>query len=147
MMSTAATTQSFTDSLRRTAGAAVSHVDGYVIVTADGEIDASNADAFVTYVLPHLDGPTPLVVDLTRLKFLATAGVSTLHNMNTRCADNKARWAVAAGGAVARILRICDPEGVLPVVTTVASAKRLIGGDVELLELIPEPGQRAGEQP
>lgn len=142
-MSIAPTARSFTDSSRRTAGAAVQRLDGYVIVTADGEIDASNSGAFVTYVLSHLDGPTPLVVDLTRLKFLGTAGVSTLYTMNARCSENAARWVIAAGGAVARVLRICDPDGVLPVAATVAAAKQRLGdggGDVELLELIPKSG-------
>lgn len=109
--------------------AVVRHAD-YVLVTADGEIDAANAHEFARFALAQLDGTTPLLVDLTELEFFGTAGFSALHTVNVQCAGRGVRWAVSASDAVARVLRICDPDGTLPVAGH---------GGVDLFELVAKP--------
>ncbi|WP_199253765.1 STAS domain-containing protein [Mycolicibacterium mengxianglii] len=139
-MSVSTNTQLFYDPIRRTAHATTQRLYDCMVVTANGEIDAANAEAFTDYALKHLDDSKPLIVDLTQLEFFGTAGFSSLHAMNAKCAAANIRWAVSANGAVARILRICDPDGTLPVVLTLEAAKQLVDGDqAQLLKLVPEP--------
>lgn len=95
----------------------------HVVITVEGDIDAANADEIASYATNHAEPGRPLVIDLTQLEFFGTAGVSALHTIEVRCTAGDIRWAVAAEGAVARVLRICDPQGVLPVVTTLVAAK------------------------
>lgn len=105
------------------------HAD-YVLVTADGEIDASNAQGFAEFTVAHLDRERALLVDLTQLEFFGTAGFSALHTINVQCAGRGVRWALSVSGAVARVLRICDPDGTLPVAGH---------GGVDLFELVAKP--------
>lgn len=122
------------------AAATIQHLADCVVVTAVGAIDAANAEAFARCALARADASKPLIIDLIGLDFFGTAGFSALHTLNVQCARARIRWAVAASGAVARVLRICDPAGALPVADTLAGARDLVEGDeVRLLQLVPEP--------
>ena len=90
-----------------------------VVVTAAGELDASNATQFADYFDLCITDSTPLVVDLSGLEFFGTAGFSALHLINVRCAGARLRWAVVPSKAVSRLLRICDPDNTLPLVTSI----------------------------
>jgi anti-anti-sigma factor len=138
-MSTAPHVTRSPDWINRAAIAAVQALD-CVVVTADGEVDAANADALATYALEHLGESKSLIVDLTMLNFFGIEGFSALHTLNVQCAGVGVRWAVAASGAVTRVLRICDPAGALPAATTLDAAKRLVHGDqAPLLQLVAQP--------
>jgi anti-anti-sigma factor len=90
-----------------------------VVITAEGELDASNATQFADYVELCITDATPLVVDLSGLEFFGTAGFSALQLINVRCAAAKLRWAVLPGKAVSRLLRICEPNHALPMIASV----------------------------
>jgi anti-anti-sigma factor len=110
-----------------------------VVVSAHGELDASNASQLADYVESCAAHSTSLIVDLSNLKFFGTAGFSALHLIDVRCAAANLRWAVLPGKAVSRLLRICDPEGTLPLV---ASAHAPLADDENpepngLFQLIP----------
>ncbi len=90
-----------------------------VVITAHGELDASNATDLADYVERCVAQSTAVVVDLSGLKFFGTAGFSALHLINVRCAGADLRWAVVPSEAVSRLLRICDPDNTLPLVTSV----------------------------
>jgi anti-anti-sigma factor len=107
-MATASPALTFTD-------AAVQRHHDCIVVTAHGDIDATNADQFAVYALSHIDTGLALTVDLRELKFFGTAGFSALHTINDRCAAADIRCDILASGAVARVIKICDPQGVLPV--------------------------------
>jgi len=108
-----------------------------VVVTADGELDASNAIQFADYFDLCITDSTPLVVDLSGLEFFGTAGFSALHLINVRCAAKKLRWAVVPSKAVARLLRICDPDHALPLIASVDEMPDADGPGDRLFQLVP----------
>jgi anti-anti-sigma factor len=110
-----------------------------VVVTAEGELDASNAIQFADYFDLCITDSTPLVVDLSGLEFFGTAGFSALHLINVKCAAAGLRWAVVPSKAVSRLLRICDPDHALP---TIASVHAMPDADDDdpgdrLFQLVP----------
>jgi anti-anti-sigma factor len=112
-----------------------------IIVSADGELDAANAQDFVEYAFRHTDAVKRLLLDLVGLEFFGTAGFSALHTLNVRCAEVGADWAMMPSKAVTRLLGICDPDATLPVAPTIATALAVIHGEPRqpLLQLVPEP--------
>lgn len=87
------------------------------LVTVDGELDAANADQLVAYVQQSASRSRRIILDLRGLKFIGTAGFSALHRINVKCSGAQVSWAMAPSPAVARLLRVCDPDGTLPVTT------------------------------
>jgi anti-anti-sigma factor len=109
------------------------------VITAHGELDAANAYEFVDYSLRHAPLMDCLVLDLTGVDFFGTAGFSALHTVNVRCAAEKIEWALAPSTAVARLLRICDPDSALPICDSVDAAIAAVKGEPRrLLQLVPE---------
>ena len=92
------------------------------IVSAFGDIDASNASALTEYALVSAVRCRGLILDLSGLKFCGTEGFSALHRVSVRCARADIGWMVVSGAAVSRLLRLCDPHGSLPTVDTVDAA-------------------------
>jgi anti-anti-sigma factor len=92
------------------------------IVSAYGDIDATNASTLTDYALVNAAHCRGLILDLRGLKFIGTEGFSALHRVSVRCARAEIGWMVVSGAAVSRLLRICDPHGSLPTVTTVGAA-------------------------
>lgn len=109
------------------------------LVTADGELDATNGDQLVDFALRNCAHADRLVIDLSGLSFFATAGFTALHTLNVQCAGEEIRWAVVGSPAVDRLLRICDPDAVLPICTDVADALTTVHTEPpRLLQLVPE---------
>jgi anti-anti-sigma factor len=90
-----------------------------VVITVDGELDASNASQLADYFEECMAHATPMMLDLSNLEFFGTAGFSALHLINVQCAGANLRWAVVPNKAVSRLLRICDPDHTLPLVGSV----------------------------
>jgi anti-anti-sigma factor len=90
-----------------------------VVITAHGELDASNAAQLADYFDLCIAHSTPLVLDLSGLKFFGTDGFSALHLINVKCAGANLRWAVVPSHGVTRLLRICDPDHTLPLIESV----------------------------
>jgi anti-anti-sigma factor len=91
----------------------------FVVVTAYGELDASNANQLADYVQCCAAHSQSVILNLSGLEFFGTAGFSALHTINVRCAGAGVRWAVVPSKAVFRLLRICDPDNALPVTKSV----------------------------
>jgi len=91
------------------------------VVSAHGDIDTTNAQILTKYSL-DLAQCCGLVLDLTCLDFFGAAGFSALHRIAVSCAGAEIEWALVPGAAVSRVLRICDPDGLLPTVDTVDAA-------------------------
>jgi anti-anti-sigma factor len=92
------------------------------VIRAHGGIDASNADTLTEYTLGHLMRCRGLILDLRDLDFFGTEGFSALHRVSVCCARSGIGWAVVSGDAVSRVLWICDPQGLLPVASTLEAA-------------------------
>ncbi|OCB49390.1 sulfate transporter [Mycobacterium malmoense] len=112
------------------------------LITVDGELDAANADQLAAYVRHVVERSRRVILDLRGLKFIGTAGFSALHRINVVCSGAQAHWAMAPSPAVARLLRICDPDGTLPVTTPMAEPllePLRADGDEGLLQLVAQP--------
>lgn len=114
------------------------------LITVDGELDAANSDQLATYVQQSTKRRNRVVLDLRGVNFIGTAGFSALHRINVVCSGAQASWSMASSPAVERLLRVCDPDGTLPV-TTAAQEPLLdsLGVDRQhrrpLLQLVPQP--------
>jgi anti-anti-sigma factor len=84
------------------------------VISAHGEIDASNAGTLAEYTLGHVMGCRGLILDLRGLDFFGAGGFSALHKISTGCARAGIGWALVPNAVVSRVLRICDPQGRLP---------------------------------
>lgn len=112
--------------------------DVTVLIRSVGEIDASNSARLLSFVDDHVRGYKQLVLDLSRLTFFGTAGFSALQSINTRCARRSIDWVLVAGTEVARLLRVCDTEGALPVAGNIVSGvATLARGPHRQLQLTP----------
>lgn len=92
------------------------------VISADGEIDASNADSLTDHAVAHVTRCRALVLDLRGVDFFGTEGFPALHRVSVSCARVGTGWAMVPGAAVNRVLRICDPQGSLPTACTVDAA-------------------------
>ena len=113
------------------------------VITVDGELDAANADQLAAYVQRSVSRSKRVILDLRGLEFIGTAGFSALHRINVVC-STRVSWAIVTSAAVSRLLRVCDPDGTLPVTTpadeplvksvswTASAAQR------PLLQLVPQ---------
>jgi anti-anti-sigma factor len=107
------------------------------VITAHGELDAANTPEFVDYALRHAPQTERLVLDLSGVDFFGTAGFSALHTVNVRCAGEKIEWALVPSSAVTRLLRICDPDSVLPICANVDAVLSSAQGEPpRLLQLV-----------
>jgi anti-anti-sigma factor len=104
------------------------------VVTVLGELDAANANELTDYVEQFVHATDQLVLDLRGLEFVATAGFSALHRINVVCSSSQTRWVLVAGSTVRRLLRVCDPDGLLPTASPDDQSAESDG----LFELIPQ---------
>jgi len=96
------------------------------VISAHGHIDASNADTLTEYTLGHLMRCRGVILDLHDLDFFGTEGFSALHRVSVCCAHAGIGWAIVPSEAVSRVLRIGDPQGLLPAASTVEAAMATI---------------------
>jgi anti-anti-sigma factor len=92
------------------------------VISARGDIDESNAEVLTQYALGHLVRCRGLILDLRGVDFFGNEGFSALHRVSVCCARAGIGWAVVPGEAVSRMLRIGDPQGLLPAAGTVEAA-------------------------
>lgn len=93
-----------------------------VLLAAFGDVDAASAGPFSERIEDQLAGYRQLVLDLSRLRFFAAAGYTVLHRLNARCARSGVSWVLVPGSEVQRLLRVCDPDGMLPTAPNIVSA-------------------------
>ncbi|SOX52491.1 anti-sigma factor antagonist [Mycobacterium ahvazicum] len=87
------------------------------VITVDGELDAANSDQLAIYVQRNARRAKRVILDLRSLDFIGTSGFSALHRINVVCSGAQLSWAMVPSPAVMRLLRVCDPDGTLPVTT------------------------------
>jgi anti-anti-sigma factor len=111
----------------------------FVVVTAHGELDASNANQLADYVQRCATHSQSLILNLSGLEFFGTAGFSALHTINVRCAGADVRWSVVPSNAVSRLLRICDPDSALPVTKSLPAVVEEDEQPRRLFQLVSQP--------
>ncbi|SFA91043.1 anti-anti-sigma factor [Amycolatopsis marina] len=84
---------------------------GVVVVHASGELDIRSADALRQCLDTAVRNATCLVVDLTEVTFLATAGLTCLIELSEAAARAKLPWALATD--VRPVLRALEVTGCL----------------------------------
>jgi anti-anti-sigma regulatory factor len=84
------------------------------LVSAHGDIDATNAGAMTEYALAEVMRCHSLVLDLHGLSFCGTEGFVALHRISVCSAGAGTAWAIVCGPVVSRLLAMCDPTGALP---------------------------------
>ena len=92
------------------------------VISAHGDIDASNADILTEYTLGHLIRCRGLILDLRDVDFFGSQGFSALYRVSVCCLRAGRSWALVPGEAVSRMLRIGDPQGLLPAASTLEAA-------------------------
>ncbi len=92
------------------------------VITATGELDASNIDRLTDYVRACLAGGRALILDLSQLGFLGAQGIRALFEISEECEASGTDWALVPGHPVTRLLRICDTGARLPAVASIAEA-------------------------
>jgi anti-anti-sigma factor len=100
-----------------------------IVLTASGEIDASNTDHFSNKLHRLASVGDPLIVDLTAVDFFGVQGLRVLIAHNDDCRRVGLLWALVAGRAVCPLLRIGDLGAALPVVRSVTDALQQFGSD------------------
>jgi anti-anti-sigma regulatory factor len=88
------------------------------LISAHGDIDATNADAMTEYALADVVRCQGLVLDLCGLSFCGTAGFVSLQRISVGYAAAGRAWTIVSGPAVSRLLAMCDPAGALPCADT-----------------------------
>ena len=99
-----------------------------VSVAVVGDLDAHNARGLAEYIDANVDGTRRLIVDLQGLTLFGTRGFSALHYVNVTCSRRAVTWVAVPGPEVTRLLRICDPEGALPVANSFVAAVAAVAG-------------------
>jgi anti-anti-sigma factor len=85
-----------------------------LIVTVEGEVDASNRRDLGRYVERQLRPTTQLLVDLRAVDFFGAQGFSALHYISVCCSRSDVDWMFVGGRAVVHLVNIVDPDHVLP---------------------------------
>jgi anti-anti-sigma factor len=93
-----------------------------VLVRVKGEVDATNRQALGRFVERHFRVSKQLLLDLSGVDFFGSQGFTALYYLSVQCARRDVDWMIVGSRPVLRILRICDPDGQLPVIGDIADA-------------------------
>ncbi|WP_156688610.1 STAS domain-containing protein [Mycobacterium sp. Marseille-P9652] len=108
------------------------HVHARTVATVlrvDGEIDASNAHLLTREIRRFARLKAPLILDLTHLDFMSSAGLAALQQLHDEHRLNGVHCRVVGGPALRRLVQVLPDHG-LPLVDSVPEALRHIEGVV-----------------
>jgi anti-anti-sigma factor len=91
------------------------------ILRIDGEIDAHNADLVAQVVRRFARLKAPLILDLSGLDFVGSAGLRVLLTLNEEHRQAQLHCNVVSGSALRRLTRVVNDHG-LPVVNSIPEA-------------------------
>ena len=96
--------------------------DGSYLITAAGELDLANKEAFSdTIASAQKDSARALVLDIRGLSFMDSSGLRVLIDTWNECnlADRKLTIVIRKEGLVRRVLEVSGCDAILPVVEDV----------------------------
>jgi anti-anti-sigma factor len=98
-------------------------VDDAVVLTVSGEVDMLSAPQLAEAIRTALsEGPPALVIDLTKVDFLASAGMTVLVTAQAEVAPPTRFAVVANGSATSRPIKLMGLDNVLALYSTLDSA-------------------------
>ena len=93
-----------------------------MLVGVRGEVDATNRHDLGRFIERHTRISKQLILDFSCVDFFGSQGFTALYYVSVQCARRDVDWMIVGAPAVLRILRICDPDGELPVVSDIGGA-------------------------
>jgi anti-anti-sigma factor len=97
--------------------------EGAVVLAVSGEVDMLSATQLAEAIHTALGpGPAALIVDLTKVEFLASAGLSVLVNAQAEAAPSTRFTVVADGPATSRPIKLMGIDTVLALHRTLDNA-------------------------
>jgi len=99
---------------------------GLTVIAISGEIDASNVDEVRRHCRGLIPEGAAFIVDLADVDFIAVDGLRALFAISIECARTDTTWALIAGHAVNRLLRVLGTDKLLPVVGSATEALLLV---------------------
>jgi anti-sigma B factor antagonist len=100
----------------------VEHSDGYTVLRPTGELDAFTVASF-RQVLSELAPSSSVVMDLTSVTFLDSAGLGALVGGIRRVREDEGTVAVASGrSSTDRVLRTAGIDRIVPLTDTLDEA-------------------------
>jgi anti-anti-sigma factor len=96
--------------------------DARMLISVKGDVDATNRQALGRFVQRHTRVSKQLILDLSGVNFFGSQGFTALYYVSVQCARRDVDWMIVGSRTVLRILRICDPDGELPVVGDLSAA-------------------------
>lgn len=105
-------------------------VDDAVVLTVSGEVDMLSAPQLAEAIHTALaDAPAALVIDLSKVDFLASAGMTVLVTAQAEVTAPTRFAVVANGPATSRPIKLMGLDNVLALYSTLDSAlSRIAGG-------------------
>lgn len=104
--------------------------DRPVVAHVCGAIDLLTAPELRVCVDDHVDTATGLVLDLSRVDFLAASGLTVLTDTDLRAAEDNFAWALVANNrAVLRPLEVLGLRHQFPTYDSVSGALAAISGE------------------
>jgi anti-anti-sigma factor len=104
------------------------------VIKVVGEIDALNAEYVTDYFADFIYVGHPLVLDLSGVEFLGTAGFTAILQFAEECRRAERHWALVSSRAVKILLRI-EPNHRLPTAGSVDTA-------LQRFAAVPKPAPR-----
>ena len=104
------------------------------VIEVDGEIDAHNAQHVTDYFADFIYVGHPLVLDLSGVDFLGTAGFRAILQFAQECRLTGRHWALVGSDAVKILLRVA-PNHHLPTAGSVDTA-------LQRFAAVPEPARK-----
>ncbi len=107
----------------------VSHDHGVAVLAVSGEIDLATIPAFEAAIADALtQRPTALIVDLSGVEFLASAGLQALVATRETVTGTAGFAVVANGPATSRPIQLTGLDQILSLHPTVADARSAVTG-------------------
>ncbi|HYZ69863.1 MAG TPA: STAS domain-containing protein [Mycobacterium sp.] len=106
---------------------AVEYQDGIAVIKVDGDIDLATVPALETAIDEALTAkPTGLVIDLSKVGFLASAGLQTLVATHNNVAESAKFAVVANSAATSRPIQLTGLDQIFALYSTLAEALRAV---------------------
>ncbi len=104
-------------------------IDGAVVLAVSGEVDMLSAPRLAEAIHTALAAsPAALIVDLSKVDFLASAGMTVLLTAQDEVVPPTQFAVVAHGAATSRPIQLTKLDSVLPLYSTLDSALESVAG-------------------